>query len=103
MLLAVIDYNGIAVLMGAVGVFATTITTAVLQIITVVRQGREHTANARREIQGLNRDKTLETIKTNVNGLNEKIAVTAEAKGKAEGLIIGAAIASAKPPTGEAT
>lgn len=95
MLYALIDAQGFSIILGSIAAFIIAVGGFVMQAITFARQAREHVANQRREEQSLARDKTLDTIKANVNGLNDKIAASSKAEGKAEGILIGAGAVAA--------
>lgn len=72
---ATVDYQGIAILVGALTVSVTSIGGFVLTAIAVVRQGQMQQA-------GVARDKTLAEVHNLVNGLSDKREAAAIKEGK---------------------
>jgi hypothetical protein len=84
------DYQGVAILIGAVGTFLSVLAGVILQVLTFLNTRKMERA-------GLARDAQLATIATHVNGMNEIIARAGVAQGRAEGVAIGVAQERADP------
>lgn len=84
-----VDFQGIAILIGAVGAFIVTVGNFAIQLWTFRRQWKMHEENKT----------ALSIIETNVNGVNERIAKQAHDLGRADGIVIGQQMnAQQQPP-----
>lgn len=81
----VMDYNGAAILIGAVAAAVPIIGGFTLQVISFMDQRHMKMRQMQSEIDGIRREAKIDKLAVAVNGVTEKAVATSYAQGKAEG------------------